>query len=234
MFQACQPMAPSLDRYIYVSVDQQQTQSDSIIEQFIEPYRDSLSSSMQTIIGYAAVDLLKGKPESTLGNFVADLCAERILEHSSIEVDFVVLNLGGLRIQSIAEGPIILSKVYELMPFDNTLVVVDLLGSELYDLFTRISNAGGWPISQTLQLNVSGDTTVALVNGQTVKSDQIYKVGVNNYMAGGGDQCFFLEDKKQYDTGYLMRDAIKDHISISFEKGQKVSASLDGRLKLVK
>ena len=68
---------------------------------------------------------------------MADLC-EEMIKRQSLNVDFVVLNYGGLRIQSMAAGPITMSKVYELMPFDNTLVVVDLLGSELNDLFYEL------------------------------------------------------------------------------------------------
>ena len=49
-------------------------------------------------------------------------------------------------------------------------------------------------------------------------------------MSGGGDQCAFLKDKKQYDTGYLMRDAIKDYIQLQHKVGHKISTTLDGRL----
>ena len=41
-------------------------------------------------------------------------------------VDFAVINYGGMRIPAIPKGPITRGKIFELMPFDNLLVVVRL------------------------------------------------------------------------------------------------------------
>ena len=90
---------------------------DSNILNIIIPYQNEIEAQMNEVLTFNINALNKGKPQSTLGNFVADLC----LNYSN--ADMCILNNGGLR-TNINIGYVTRGKIYELMPFDNELVLL--------------------------------------------------------------------------------------------------------------
>ena len=92
----------------------------------IAPYAAQLDEAMNEVLAEVGAPLTKGQPESSLGNWTADLllAAARDLFPDQ-KVAFAVQNYGGLRISEIGAGPLIVSEIYELMPFDNELVLVE-------------------------------------------------------------------------------------------------------------
>jgi len=99
------------------------------IDSIVLPYRNQMQAEMAEVIGYSDSTLLSYAPESPLGNFVADVIFETGFEFSknnqicdNPHAVFSILNFGGLR-KSIGQGEITRSDIYELMPFDNTIVI---------------------------------------------------------------------------------------------------------------
>ena len=72
-------------------------EEDSAILAIIEPYKNKIEAQMNEVLTYTKSDLKKGKPESTIGNFVTDLCLNYAV------ADVCVMNNGGLRTK-IDEG----------------------------------------------------------------------------------------------------------------------------------
>lgn len=67
-------------------------------ETFIQPYKESLDAEMNEVLVYSEKAMIKGTPESELGNFVADLSLKIITEKiPEANIDFCLLNNGGLR-----------------------------------------------------------------------------------------------------------------------------------------
>ncbi len=98
------------------------------LDSIIAPYKAKLDSKMNEVIGY--VDYMnKQKPESTLGNWVADIIADKAAEITGKKIDFAVQNYGGLRISEIPKGPITVGKIYELMPFENFVTIISAKGA---------------------------------------------------------------------------------------------------------
>ena len=50
------------------------SESDSITNSIILPYRLGIDSIMNEVLCVSDVEMTKGRPESILGNFVSDLC----------------------------------------------------------------------------------------------------------------------------------------------------------------
>ena len=96
-----------------------QAEIDSTIINIITPYQDAIEDQMNEVLTYTKNNLYKGRPESTIGNFVTDLCLNYTQAH------MCVMNNGGLR-TNISKGEITRGKLYELMPFENELVVLEL------------------------------------------------------------------------------------------------------------
>ena len=75
----------------------------------------------------------------------------------------MVANYGGIRINSVTDGDLTLGKVYEIMPFENALVVMDLNGDQVKLLLDRIAAYGGWPVSEGLNFEIADSTATNIV-----------------------------------------------------------------------
>ena len=96
----------------------------------IEPYKSTLDVQMNEVIGTVSQEMTKKKPESTLGNWYADAMIAGT-KKEGYPVDFAISNYGGLRVPYISAGPLTRGEIYELCPFDNLLVIVDVPGDIL-------------------------------------------------------------------------------------------------------
>jgi len=111
--------------------------ADPALMAYIQPYREDLNKKMGVVIGSAAVALSKGMPEAPLNNFIADLMLERANREFDKPVDVALTNRGGLR-AVIPKGPVTLGNIYEVMPFENELVVLEMKGGQLFNLAKEI------------------------------------------------------------------------------------------------
>lgn len=205
---------------------------DQTIDDLIEPYRTTLDAEMKVVIGEMAHSMSKKLPESTLGNFVAQLLKEQTEVIIKDSLDFAMQNHGGLRINSIAKGPVNRGKIFELMPFDNMLVVITADGKIIKQLFDVIAFKGGWPMTDDIQLTIN-DTRVeeVLIHGKPIEDNKLYKFAINDYIANGGDNCDFLQEGKVETLNITVRDAIIDFFERT--KGTKHSSKITGRVKKI-
>ena len=182
------------------------------MEATIAPYRAELETVMNRVLADIAVPLTKGQPESSLGNWTSDLvlAAARDL-FPDRHVSFAVQNYGGLRVAEIAAGPLIVSEVFELMPFDNELVLVELTGEELLAFVAHTLSDGGWPVSEGLEAVRENGTVTVRVEGRPVDPAATYYVAVPDYVANGGSDSFMLVGKPQYGSGHKIRDLLIDY-----------------------
>ncbi len=216
---------PSLHR-----IDESIDNGNVAINEMIAPYKSQLDEEMNQVIGTIGMELIKTKPESTLGNWLADLLQEEVSKVVQQKVDFTIQNYGGIRIPSIPPGPINRGKVFELMPFDNLAVVVELDANHTRKFIHLMAEDGGWPISKELSYTIeNGKAKKIRIDGQPVEDGRIYRVGMPDYIANGGGNADFLKDKNRIQTPYLIRDLIIKHIQDHASTPQK--ATLDGRIK---
>lgn len=234
-FIACQPQThfvQSDNRYEEIKDIKAE---DASITEMIAPYKKEVEKEMNTIIGEAAKKLTKAQPESTLGNWATDLVHQKCEDYLKRKIDFAVLNYGGLRIPSLPKGSITKGKIFELMPFDNLLVVIEIKGKDLPALFNHIAMKGGWPVSKQIKMTGHRDKAVDVhINGRKIENDRTYYVATNNYIANGGDNCTFLKDKKQISTGVLFRNAIIEFVKEETAAGRKLDAALENRIFVLK
>ncbi len=206
--------------------------ADSTLTALIEPYKSKLDAEMNEVIGTVAKTLDKNKPESTLGNWMADLFYEQMSDYNKGEIDFASMNYGGIRIPSLQAGEVTRGKIFELMPFDNMLVVVHADEATVRQFADNAAKNGGIPVSKQLRFEIkNGKAENITIKGQPLQAGKIYKIGVSDYVANGGDDCSFLIDKKRDELGVLMRDAIIEYVKKQTAQGKQLNAQLDGRIK---
>ena len=211
------------------------TKEDSGVNEIIEPYKKEIGDEMKKVIGQVANMFIKEKPESTLGNWASDLTHSKCEEYLNRKMDFAVLNYGGLRIPSLPKGDVSKGKIFELMPFENYLVLVEMKGSDLPALFDHMALKGGWPVSKHVKMTIHDNKAIDVrINNRKVENDKIYSFATIDYIANGGDNCTFLKDQKKVETGVLFRDAIIEFIEEETKAGRKIDAKLEHRVFILK
>lgn len=201
-----------------------------LAKQLIEPYKIALDSEMNEVLVISALEFPKekNKPETLLGNLVADLSLEIISKKfPESTIDFCLLNNGGLR-TSLPKGEITRGKIFELMPFDNELVIVTITKDSLRTLIHYLDNIGGQPISGNISLHFSGKEVVL---DDKLFPNEVVKIITSDYLAQGGDNMiFFINPVKYETTGIKLRDAIIEHCKSEHKKGNQLTSKLDGRI----
>lgn len=225
---ACTTLSPSINGD-NLQVDNTAS-TDSSTYYIIQPYKEKMDAYMKEVIGQLDVDMqrLKTEPETLLGNFASDLSLLYVnMSLDSLEndtrADMAILNFGGLR-TSWAKGPISREMVFELMPFENNLVVVEMDSIDMIKMANYLAKAGGQPVSNmSLEIKDSAPNRI-YVNNQAL-SNRTYRVVTSDYLANGGDNMDFFIGKDQ--TPFIkLRDAIMWYVEYKHD----IHAQLEKRI----
>ncbi|WP_294430206.1 5'-nucleotidase C-terminal domain-containing protein [uncultured Treponema sp.] len=121
---------------------------------------------------------------------------------SAYKTDFAVTNGGGLR-KSVKAGTLTVNDMWELIPFDNTGVILTLKGKDLKKIVDHGINSVGFRAGQfaggkvsysSRQPEGSRVTRIVLDDGRTVNDNETYTCVVNDFMAEGGDKYTVISD----------------------------------------
>jgi 2',3'-cyclic-nucleotide 2'-phosphodiesterase/3'-nucleotidase/5'-nucleotidase len=210
---------PVLDE-IYKRIDK--LTEDPATKAIYDKYAEQVKPVLSEKIGETTVNIDHNKDTKAptlMGEWVADIMRK------TVKADIAIQNGGGLR-TSIEKGDITVGKMYELMPFDNTLVVAKLTGAQIKaQIENGIANekiSFGQVAGVYVTYDLSrpfGDRVVkiTLENGQPLDMNKVYTVVANDFMFDGGDGYIKLKDNEKKDTGIPVREAIIEYI-----KAQKV------------
>jgi len=192
---------------------------------------------MTVQIGYTDSEIFKQQPNGLLNNLSADMLMEEAklaTKNTNHTPDFCLLNYGGLR-YSLPNGKITLADVYQMMPFDNELVILKLSGEKVDSIFKYIAFTGGQPIAGCTIEVAKNKYRNAKINGKDFDKSKSYFVLTSDYLASGGDKMNFLQNPlASFDTGLLLRDAMINYIKKESSKGRKIIASNEKRIKLLR
>ena len=199
------------------------------MEAFLLPYKTAMEAEMNEVVGYVAENMPRSQPESLLGNFVADLILEQGKIYHGGHIDASIVNIGGLRVPNLAEGELTKGHVFELMPFDNFLVVMEVSGAIIEKISTVIGEFSGWPVSGMTLVLDDGQPEQIKIGGKPLNREEKYTIVLSDFLADGGDRLSFLVDMPRKNLGILFRDAIFDYLERL--SGEPVHSQLDGRVK---
>jgi len=217
-----------------IPIDSTLAQVDSITS-FVEPYKNRIDEIMDSTLAYAPNPLLlkDGERTSSMGNLMADIVFEQgapiFNSRTGKELDFVVLNAGGVR-SVISEGNVTARNAYEVMPFENYIEVVELSGSATRQLINFVAKSSRrHPVSGIeITTNKEGALESVNIQGQPFDENRNYHVATSDYLVNGGPSVgFFDEIVSRTATDYLLRNAIIDY----FKKVDTLNAVADDRIK---
>jgi 2',3'-cyclic-nucleotide 2'-phosphodiesterase (5'-nucleotidase family) len=226
---------PSSVLYQNISIDEQVNTIDSALVKSYLPYKEKLEADMNRVISFCEADMVKDKPESALTNLLADLLLEEGIVEAKIkglnlkpEVSF--FNYGGIR-TGLNKGNITVGKVFEIMPFENEMVFVQLTGSQLQLFFDGVAQRNGDSVGG-VRFKISGEKARKItISGQPLDTEKKYWMVTNDYVANGGDENDVLRQRKDYIVpGMKIRDAIIRNFEAKQKAGETIKERTDGRI----
>lgn len=211
----------------------EQIAADARVDSIINPYKMQLDSTMNAVLAYCDTELIKARPSSSLGNFFSDAIRYEAEKKSGVPVDVTLINYGGIRLNSLPAGNITLGKVYELMPFDNQVVILKMSGSVLADVLDYIATQGGWPVSGVSFTIKKNSAVNIFIGNKAFDITATYTIAISDYIANGGDNLSMLKSIPQQKIDLLMRDALVDYLKDMQTKGLHINANNTQRIKNV-
>ena len=216
-----------------IRIDSTLEQVDSL-ETFIEPYRNRLNEVLDIPLCYAPHSLSKtdGALNSSLGNLMADIIlkqADMVFQRREGKgVDIALHNYGGMR-TAISRGAVTERTAFEVMPFENAIVIVEMSGAtvrKMVDFLARARNPH--PVAgRRLVLDADGRPASISVQGRLLEDSKTYYVATSDYLVGGGNGMTFLEaHSRLYKTGYKIRNAMIDY----FREVDTLTSGVDDRV----
>ncbi len=192
--------------------------TDSLIEKYVQPYRDSLEKDLNTVIAYSpqTLDKSQGKWQTPIGNLMADAALSAgnfvFVANEKKKVDMSLLNFGGIR-SIIPKGNVTVRTAFEIMPFENSLIVAELRGVDIRDMTEYIiKEKKAHPVAGLTFTIENGKATNIMVANAPIDDDKIYYVVTSDYLIAGGDNMtFFGRAFKTYDISYKLRNALIDY-----------------------
>lgn len=208
---------------------------DAALLELMKPYVARTDELLSEVIGVGEKTFSREglrETETALGNMVADAM---LWETERLKVDFAIQNGGGIR-ADLPKGTITKALIHEILPFENTVMVLTLKGSDIKDLFDFIgtikSGSGAFPqVSRGCRFKINratGQCEDVRINGLPVDPGRIYRVATNSYMAMGGDGYrVFLRALDRYDTSRFQRDVLISYIK---HLGGRISPMTEERI----
>ncbi len=181
---------------------------------FVSQYRKIVDSTFLKKIGYSNLKLEKNRPNGYLGYVMAIACNDVGVKFTDEKNKiFTFLNNGGIR-SSLPMGDITMKNIFEVMPFDNKLVLLELNGIQIQELFKYISIKGGNPVfNLELEIDKKGNFKNPKIKNQNFDSRKNYWVITSDYLANGGDDCLFFKNPIQsIQTNVLIRETLTNFI----------------------
>ncbi len=201
---------------------------DTVYLKQLAPIKADLEQQLNVQIGYAPERLWVGDPECPMLNWATDALWKAAKKVYPEKVDIAIVNMGGMRCEWPA-GPITKEKVFELMPFDNELVVLTLKGEDIISLCESFAKYGGQGVAGMRVTVIDGHLADVQVGGKAVDPKALYTVATSDYLSGGTDHMEALTRYVEYWKSDLK---IRDLYMEAVQTQDTLRAAVDGRMTM--
>lgn len=215
---------------------------DSTLDKFadltMETYMDYLKREkdklMDNPIGTSKEVLTSFAPESPLSNLLVDMLFEwgntYLLSKKMANADLALLNFGGIR-AALPQGKITIGDIYQIAPFDNTVAIVTVKGSELKKMFDGFTEKRNAPMANVQTIYSTNRLNSYTIGGHVLDHEKVYTIITINFLALGGDD--FLSNVNFRSVTYLdtmLRDVFIDAIRKKEAQGIAIESARDNRV----
>lgn len=192
----------------------------------LAPIKAQLERQLNNPIGYVPQAMAVYRPESPMVNWTSDALLYMARQYCPDKVDMAVVNIGGIRCDWPA-GDITFRHVFELMPFDNELVVLTMTGADVLVLCEGFVKARGEGVAGISIKAKNGVLKSAKIAGQDILPEAYYTVATSDYLSQGNDGMLALKNSVSvWKSNKKIRDLYIQYI----EEVKTVEAAVDGRM----
>jgi len=224
--------------------------ADPAVKALVERYAAAaapLASAPAGRLAAPATRRPQANGESVLGRITADavLAATQAPEAGGAQIAF--MNAGGVRADLVpdAGGRVTYGQVYAVQPFGNTLTSLTLTGAQLHALLEQQLASGTNTVARPRILQVSQGFGYTLargaapgqrirgmqLHGTPIVPDQDYRIGVQSYLASGGDNFSVFTQGRDPVGGGLDADALAHYLK-SRSRQSPMALPLQPRISL--
>lgn len=206
---------------------------NNVITEFIKPYKQHIDREMNSALAYSPANLVKtdGELNTAIGNMMADAVlemADPVFEkRTGNSIDMVLLNHGGIR-SSINLGEITTRTAFQVMPFENEVVVAKMDNEAIRELVHYLIDSGTAHPVAGLELILDKENTIEklLIQGKPLEENKNYYIATNDYLLeGGDDMIFFAHASEVVSLDYKIRNLLIDY----FKKHDTIAPVKDKR-----
>jgi len=211
-----------------------QIAEDTAITNYILPYKSQLEDKMNEVLGYAPEALIKNRnlPESELSNFFSDALLS-IGKKVDPEVVFSMATKDGIR-SGIKQGNVTVGSIFEVMPFENYITILELKGTDVQVLADFIAETNGQPLGNVELIIKDKKIQSFKIAGEEINPNKTYKLVTYDFIANGGDLVRGLNNPISKNvTSERVREGLISFVQELTKDGKKVEAKLDGRVKII-
>lgn len=215
---------------------------DPAVNQMLAVYSPKVRE-LDAVIGSLKGELRKGgMGAGSLGNFVTDGMRWQASLKLGRPIDVALMNSGGLRRADIGEGDLRARDIFELLPFENALVTLELTGEQLMRLLTTIvarrEAQSGARIVYFTKADKTSEIEIAKLRTPSgekeIDPQATYRVVTIDYLVNvGGERYAVLHEGKNLRAlGITLREAMMAYVKSETAAGRTIRPNLDGRFSL--
>ncbi|MCW2474723.1 bifunctional UDP-sugar hydrolase/5'-nucleotidase UshA [Candidatus Symbiopectobacterium sp. NZEC151] len=194
----------------------QEIKQDDGVVKMLTPFQEKGQAQLDVKVGSVNGTLDGDRKQvrfyqTNLGHLLLSAQRERA------NADFAVMSGGGIR-DSIQPGDITYKTVLKVQPFANTLVYVDMKGSEVEKYLAAVANkkvdSGAYAQFLNVSLVADGQGVQDVkIKGEPLQADKTYRMATLNFNAMGGDGYPRLDELPTYvNTGFVDAEVLKQYI----------------------
>ena len=213
--------------------------NDPTVEKIVTPYAGRVRE-LNVVIGTLEGELKKsGVGGSSLGYFVTD-AMKMLARTRGKPAVLAVTNSGGLRKNTITPGQLRASDIFELLPFENALVEVDLKGAQLLTLLTNLTRARDAQSGARVEFKWNAENRPEFISAKLVGADgkeldidpqSTYTIITIDYLMklASGNYAILQEGTNVTPLNITIRDAVMEYVKAETKAGRPIRALLDNR-----
>ncbi len=205
------------------------------VDKIINKYSPGIDSLME-IIAYSEDEITKGKPESALSNLAADVILHTAKGYLKSDANvFSLTNFGGIR-TNLPRGAIRIYDVYSVFPFDNSIVIATIKGSEVRKIMERFASRENFEALGGVEIFVENkELKKCYIAGSELDDNKIYQLATIDFLLDGGDKMKIRKNSLDVKmSGIYIRDAVVDYLREITAKDIKLDNKGDGRIIIKK
>jgi 5'-nucleotidase/UDP-sugar diphosphatase len=206
---------------------------DENLRQKLSPYSEKMEGILSQNVATATAEFEIGKHremETPIGNLLAESVWTKTKTHKP---DLVFVNAGSIR-ASLRKGPVTQKNIFEMLPYDNAIVLLTLKGAELRTIFATAAalppGKGAFPSIAGASFTFSRSSKKIIsvkIGKKDLDDNKLYRIATHSYLASGGDGYgTFKNGTNVFNTSVSLRDAMVEHAKIL----ETIFPQTDGRI----